>query len=68
MFINFRNVVNKVMEQSLTELFDSLVALSVWLDNEVENTSQDFTSQLRSRLDEIKKLRERVFIENQKMS
>ena len=56
------------MDNSLIQLFDSLVALSVWLDNEVENTSQDFTSQLRKRLDEIKKLRERVFIENQKMS
>jgi hypothetical protein len=56
------------MNNTLIQLFDSLVALSVWLDNEVENTSQDFTSQLRFRLNEIKKLRERVFIENQKMS
>jgi len=53
------------MDNTLIQLFDSLVALSVWLDNEVENTSDDFTSQLRSRLNEIKKLRERVFIENQ---
>jgi hypothetical protein len=61
-------VVSEVMDNTLIQLFDSLVALSVWLDGEVENTSQDFTSQLRSRLDEIKKLRERVFIENQKMN
>ena len=52
------------MEQSLTELFDSLVALSVWLDGEVENTSQDFTSQLRFRLDEIKQLKNKVQIES----
>jgi len=56
------------MEQSLTELFAQLVSLATWLDNECENTSQDFTSQLRFRLNEIKKLRERVFIENQKMN
>ena len=58
----------KTMDNTLIQLFDSLIALSVWLDNECENTSQDFTSQLRSRLNEIKKLRERVFMENQKMS
>jgi len=68
------------MEKSLTELFNQLLELTTWLDNECptvappldpydnSDLSQDFTSQLRSRLNEIKKLRERVIIENQKMS
>ena len=52
------------MEQSLTELFDELVSLATWLDNECENTSDDFTSQLRSRLDRIKELKNKVQIES----
>ena len=68
------------MEHTLTELFDRLLSLATWLDNECpavmpplepydnSDLSHNFTSQLRSRLDEIKKLKEKVFIENQKMS
>lgn len=56
------------MEQSLTELFDELLALATWLDNECKNTSPDFIDQLRSRLDRIKELKSKVFIENQKMN
>ena len=52
------------MDNTLIQLFDSLVALSVWLDGEVENTSQDFTSQLRERLDKIKELKNKVQIES----
>ena len=52
------------MEQSLTELFNELVSLVTWLDNECENTSDDFTSQLRERLDKIKELKNKVHIES----
>jgi hypothetical protein len=62
------------MEQSLTELFDQLLALETWLDNECpEATSETpntfaFTFELRSRLDRIKELKSKVLIENQKMN
>ena len=68
------------MEQSLTELFDELLALATWLDNECpavapplepydnSDLSHNFTSHLRSRLDRIKELKSKVFIENQKMN
>lgn len=68
------------MEKVLTELFEHLTSLATWLDNECpavmpplepydnSDLSHDFTSQLRSRLDEIKKLRGKVFMKNQKMS
>lgn len=68
------------MEKSLTELFEQLTSLATWLDNECpavvpplepydnSDLSHDFTSQLRERLDEIKKLREKVLMENQKMN
>jgi len=52
------------MEQSLTELFDQLVSLVTWLDNECENTSDDFTLQLRERIDRIKELKNKVQIES----
>jgi hypothetical protein len=68
------------MEQSLTELFDELLALETWLDNECpavapplepydnSDLSHNFTSDLRSRLDRIKELKSKVLIENQKMN
>ena len=73
-------MVSKVMEKTLTELFNQLLELTTWLDGECPSVappldpydnsdlSHNFTSQLRDRLNEIKKLRERVIIENQKMS
>jgi len=58
------------MEQSLTELFNELLALETWLDNETRDKcdSTAFTSQLRSRLDRIKEMKSKVLIQNQKMN
>jgi len=56
------------MEQSLTELFNELLTLETWLDNNCENQSYYFTMQLRERLDKIKELKNKVQSENQKMN
>ena len=56
------------MEKSLTELFDQLVSLATWLDNEYAKPCHIDYKQLRSRLDRIKELKSKVFIENQKMN
>lgn len=58
------------MEQSLTELFDELISLATWLDNECpEATSETpntfaFTFELRERIDKIKELKNKVQIES----
>jgi hypothetical protein len=64
------------MEQSLTELFDELVELATWLDNECPTVapplepydtgdlSLSFCENLRSRLDRIKELKSKVQIES----
>lgn len=56
------------MEQSLTELFDELLALATWLENEYSKPCHIDYKHLRSRLDRIKELKSKVFIENQKMN
>jgi gentisate 1,2-dioxygenase len=52
------------MEQSLTELFNELVSLVTWLDNEYAKPCHIDYKQLRSRLDKIKELKNKVQIES----
>lgn len=61
---------------TLIQLFDSLLSLATWLDNECpavapplepydnSDLSHNFTSHLRSRLDKIKELKNKVQIES----
>jgi hypothetical protein len=64
------------MEQSLTELFNELVSLATWLDNECPSVapplepydnsdlSHNFCKRLRERIDRIKELKNKVQIES----